>query len=51
MYTGILLLRQREIISRNLQETEDWLYEDGDDETESVYSEKLEDLKKVIVTC
>lgn len=33
----------------NLQQTEDWLYEDGDDETEVVYTEKLEDLKKVLI--
>lgn len=42
---------EKETISRNLQETEDWLYEDGDDESESVYSAKLEDLKKVTLTC
>lgn len=30
-----------------LQQTEDWLYEDGDDESESVYTEKLADLRKV----
>ncbi|KAK9666206.1 hypothetical protein RND81_14G168300 [Saponaria officinalis] len=29
-----------------LQEVEDWLYEDGEDETKSVYTAKLEDLKK-----
>ncbi|XP_057962009.1 heat shock 70 kDa protein 16 [Malania oleifera] len=39
---------EREGISRNLQETEDWLYEDGDDESENVYSEKLVDLKKLV---
>ncbi|KAI9198050.1 hypothetical protein LWI28_009145 [Acer negundo] len=46
-YQNFATETEREIISRNLQETEDWLYEDGDDETESVYSEKLEDLKKL----
>ncbi|KAK1556226.1 hypothetical protein Q3G72_000900 [Acer saccharum] len=46
-YRNFATETEREIISRNLQETEDWLYEDGDDETESVYSEKLEDLKKL----
>ena len=30
-----------------LQETEDWLYEDGEDETKGVYVAKLEELKKV----
>lgn len=39
---------EREGISRNLQQTEDWLYEDGDDETEHVYTEKLDDLKKLV---
>ncbi|KAL9244648.1 hypothetical protein vseg_018406 [Gypsophila vaccaria] len=29
-----------------LQEVEDWLYEDGEDETKSVYTAKLDDLKK-----
>ncbi|AQK66034.1 heat shock 70 kDa protein 16 isoform X2 [Zea mays] len=28
--------------------TEDWLYEEGDDETEVVYSSKLEELKKLV---
>ncbi|KAL8468931.1 hypothetical protein ACS0TY_031948 [Phlomoides rotata] len=35
-------------ISSNLQQTEDWLYEDGDDESEYVYTEKLENLKKIV---
>ncbi|XP_022842883.1 heat shock 70 kDa protein 16-like isoform X2 [Olea europaea var. sylvestris] len=39
---------EREGISNNLQQTEEWLYEDGDDESESVYTEKLEDLKKIV---
>ncbi|XP_022877971.1 heat shock 70 kDa protein 16-like [Olea europaea var. sylvestris] len=39
---------EREVISSNLQQTEEWLYEDGDDESESVYTEKLEDLKKIV---
>lgn len=38
---------EREGISRYLQETEDWLYEDGVDESEDVYVQKLEDLMKV----
>jgi hypothetical protein len=29
-----------------LQEVEDWLYEDGEDETKGVYVAKLEELKK-----
>ncbi|XP_010493114.1 PREDICTED: heat shock 70 kDa protein 16 [Camelina sativa] len=39
---------ERECIARNLQETEDWLYEDGDDESENAYIEKLNDIKKLI---
>ncbi|PWZ17282.1 hypothetical protein Zm00014a_023565 [Zea mays] len=39
---------EREQISVNLQQTEDWLYEEGDDETEAVYSSKLEELKKLV---
>ena len=33
-----------EFIAR-LQEVEDWLYEDGEDETKSVYIAKLKELK------
>lgn len=40
--------REREGISRNLQETEEWLYEDGDDETENAYTSKMQDLKKLV---
>ncbi|KAJ7960763.1 Heat shock 70 kDa protein [Quillaja saponaria] len=40
--------QEREGISRSLQETEEWLYEDGDDETEFAYSSKLEDLRKMV---
>jgi hypothetical protein len=32
-----------------LQEVEDWLYEDGEDETKGVYISKLEELKKVFL--
>ncbi|XVF27861.1 hypothetical protein REPUB_Repub14bG0145600 [Reevesia pubescens] len=39
---------EREEISRKLQQTEDWLYEDGMDESEYVYVEKLEYLKKLV---
>nr|GMD08963.1 heat shock 70 kDa protein 16 [Ipomoea batatas] len=39
---------ERDEISSNLQQTEEWLYEDGDDESEQVYSKKLEDLKKIV---
>ncbi|KAA0054835.1 hypothetical protein IC582_008464 [Cucumis melo] len=40
--------QEREGISSSLQQTEEWLYEDGDDETESAYSTKLDDLKKLV---
>lgn len=39
---------EKEVITGNLQQTEDWLYEDGDDESEEVYAKKLEDLRKLV---
>ncbi|KAI7745049.1 hypothetical protein M8C21_002250 [Ambrosia artemisiifolia] len=36
----------REAFIAKLQETEDWLYEDGEDETKGVYIAKLDELKK-----
>ncbi|KAK4491938.1 hypothetical protein RD792_002720 [Penstemon davidsonii] len=39
---------EKEGISSNLQHTEEWLYEDGEDESEIVYAKKLEDLKKMV---
>lgn len=38
---------EREFLAAKLQETEDWLYEDGEDETKGVYVSKLAELKKV----
>lgn len=38
---------EREDLAAKLQETEDWLYEDGEDETKGVYVAKLEELKKL----
>lgn len=38
---------EREQFIAKLQEVEDWLYEDGEDETKGVYVAKLEELKKV----
>lgn len=38
---------ERELLITKLQETEDWLYEDGEDETKGVYIAKLDELKKV----
>ncbi|ESQ30067.1 hypothetical protein EUTSA_v10011242mg [Eutrema salsugineum] len=37
---------EREAFLAKLQEVEDWLYEDGEDETKGVYVAKLEELKK-----
>ncbi|KAJ4718159.1 putative Heat shock 70 kDa protein [Melia azedarach] len=37
---------EREQFTARLQEVEDWLYEDGEDETKGVYIAKLEELKK-----
>ncbi|KAF7124663.1 hypothetical protein RHSIM_Rhsim12G0198100 [Rhododendron simsii] len=37
---------EREGLTTKLQEVEDWLYEDGEDETKGVYIAKLEELKK-----
>ncbi|KAF8027546.1 hypothetical protein BT93_E0450 [Corymbia citriodora subsp. variegata] len=37
---------EREQFISTLQEVEDWLYEDGEDETKGVYVAKLEELKK-----
>ncbi|KAI3710472.1 hypothetical protein L2E82_40255 [Cichorium intybus] len=46
-YRSLTTDSEQEIILKNLQETEEWLYEEGDDETEQVYITKLEDLKKL----
>lgn len=40
---------EREAFLAKLQEVEDWLYEDGEDETKGVYVAKLEELKKVYI--
>ncbi|GJY71352.1 heat shock 70 kDa protein 15-like protein [Tanacetum coccineum] len=38
----------KEQLIAKLQEIEDWLYEDGEDETKGVYVAKLDELKKVL---
>jgi len=38
---------EREELSRRLQQTEDWLYEEGDDESKGVYVAKLDELKRI----
>ncbi|XP_022716906.1 heat shock 70 kDa protein 16-like [Durio zibethinus] len=47
-YRGFASDKEREGISRSLQETEEWLYNDGEDETEGAYTSKLEALKKLV---
>ncbi|KAJ8763650.1 hypothetical protein K2173_003122 [Erythroxylum novogranatense] len=40
--------QEKEGIAKSLQDTEEWLYDEGDDETENAYSMKMEDLKKLV---
>ncbi|KAL4563050.1 hypothetical protein LXL04_027081 [Taraxacum kok-saghyz] len=47
-YRSIVTDSEHEIITEILQETENWLYEEGDDESEQVYIGKLEGLKKLL---
>ncbi|KAK1375139.1 heat shock 70 kDa protein 16 [Heracleum sosnowskyi] len=47
-YRSFATESEREGISQNLQQTEDWLYEDGDDESETVYTEKLAHLIQLV---
>ena len=39
------ILQDREQFLKLLNDTEDWLYEEGEDESKSVYNKKLEELK------
>lgn len=45
--SGFVTDFEREELTSKLQQTEDWLYEDGEDEIKSVYVAKLAELKKV----
>ncbi|KAL2479914.1 Heat shock 70 kDa protein 15 [Abeliophyllum distichum] len=45
-YHEFVMDSEREQFIAKLQEVEDWLYEDGEDETKGVYVAKLEKLKK-----
>ncbi|KAM7255544.1 hypothetical protein ACFE04_008442 [Oxalis oulophora] len=45
-YHDFVTDQEREQLTTKLQETEDWLYEDGEDETKGVYVAKLDELKK-----
>lgn len=46
-YQEFVVESEKEQLIAKLQEVEDWLYEDGEDETKGVYIAKLEELKKV----
>ncbi|VFQ92904.1 unnamed protein product [Cuscuta campestris] len=45
-YQEFVIDSEKEEFVAKLQEVEDWLYEDGEDETKGVYIAKLEELKK-----
>ncbi|CAL9195417.1 unnamed protein product [Musa hybrid cultivar] len=45
-YQDFVTPTEKEALIMKLQEVEDWLYEDGEDETKGVYVAKLEELKK-----
>ncbi|XP_077212401.1 heat shock 70 kDa protein 15-like [Tasmannia lanceolata] len=45
-YQDFVTAPEREELTLKLQDVEDWLYEDGEDETKGVYIAKLEELKK-----
>ncbi|KAF8400774.1 hypothetical protein HHK36_014075 [Tetracentron sinense] len=45
-YHDFVTASEREELIAKLQEVEDWLYEEGEDETKGVYIAKLEELKK-----
>ncbi|KAG0517223.1 hypothetical protein BDA96_09G070300 [Sorghum bicolor] len=46
-YSDFVTPEEKEGLIAKLQEVEDWLYEDGEDETKGVYISKLEELKKI----
>eukprot|EP00267_Zea_mays_P047713 XP_020400200.1 heat shock 70 kDa protein 14 [Zea mays] len=46
-YNDFVTPEEKEGLIGKLREVEDWLYEDGEDETKGVYISKLEDLKKI----
>ena len=45
-YHDFVTAPEREDFTARLQQVEDWLYDDGEDETKGVYIAKLEELKK-----
>ncbi|XP_062230936.1 heat shock 70 kDa protein 15-like [Phragmites australis] len=46
-YNDFVTPEEKEGLIAKLQVVEDWLYEDGEDETKGVYIAKLEELKKI----
>lgn len=47
-YRSFATEKEKEDISRSLQQTEEWLYEEGVDEAEKVYTTKLDELTKLV---
>lgn len=47
-YQSFATESEKEELCQKLQQTEDWLYEDGDDESASVYDVRLQDLIKLV---
>lgn len=47
-YGGFATESEKQGIAESLQQTEDWLYEDGDDESANVYADRLQDLRKLV---
>ena len=45
LVTITLFSQDKETLSKLLMETEEWLYGDGEDESKSVYQDKLSELK------
>jgi heat shock protein 4 len=46
-FNDFVIPEEKDGLISKLQEVEDWLYEDGEDETKGVYIAKLEELKKI----
>ena len=44
----LIFEQDKEQFLRLLNDTEAWLYEEGDDETKTVYNKKLEELKNMV---
>lgn len=47
-YRGFVTESEKQEISRNLQQTEEWLYEDGDVESANMYADRLQNLQKLV---